>query len=235
MTAVAAPLILALAGLVELPARPAEAAGEAGPGEAPGLVLTRVETFGAADALGERLRLFDPAPLFLPFSRERLMPNAEGLREAGGGEAGLLFSPRLRYQDGRELRRLLSPAMPTNLAMAEELAGSRWFSGLARTAAQEEAGPRAGVVAVRVKVFRFGTGQLVLDQRFNADSGLAEGGWRPFQLMMLVNEVGTMGYPSIIAGSGVDDVHEKIRGLLGRDWGRSLRLRPGNYRLEVSL
>jgi hypothetical protein len=55
------------------------------------------------------------------------------------------------------------------------------------------------------------------------------------RLMVLVNEVGGVGAPSIIAGSGVDEVDERIRGLAGREWVPASRLRPGIYRLEIGL
>lgn len=233
VAAVGAPLIFALAGMIELPAPPSlEKAVELG--KAPELVLTRLDTVRSTDALGERLRLFDPTPLFLPVSGDGFMTKAEALRDSSGGEVVRLFPPRLRYDDGGELTHLLCPPAPTTLAAAVELARLHWFNGLTRTM-PDEAGSAAVPAGARVKVFRFGTGELVSDKAFAVDPGLAEGGWRPLKLMMLVNEVGAVGSPSIIAGSGVDEVDEKVRSLIGREWGRALRLRPGNYRLEISL
>lgn len=233
IAAVGAPLLFVLAGMIELPAPPRPEKATVS-GKAPRLVLTRVETVRSTDPLGERLRLFDPTPLFLPVSWDGVMPKPESLRDSSGGAVVRSFPPRLRYEDGRELTRLLCPPTPTTLAAAVELAGPRWFSGLARTL-PDESTPAVVSATAQVKVFRFGTGELVSAKAFAVDTGLAEGGWRPFKLMILVNDVGAVGSPSIIAGSGVDEVDEKLRGLVGREWGRALRLRPGSYRLEISL
>lgn len=202
-------------------------------GLAPGLVLTRVSTLRSSDTLGERLRLFDPTPLFLPVSWDGFMSRSELLSDSGRGEVLALFSPRLRFESGRELTQLLAPAVPTPQSAAVELAQTRWFSGLAKTFG-DDAGPSLDPAAVRIKVFRFGAGEQILDKAFEVDSELADSMWGAVKVMLLVNEVGVVGSPSIVVGSGIDEIDEKLRALVGREWGRALRLRPGNYRLEIS-
>ena len=234
--AAGAVLVFTFAGLVELPDLPRRgiAAGASGEFRAPGLVLTRAETTRAEDVLGERLRLFDPTPLFLPVARDGFAPRAEAVRDSGDGQVAREFAARLSYDEGRELTSILRPASPSVPAAAAGLAAPRWFEGLARTAADGVPGPLP-TPAARVKFFQVGTGELVLDKAFDLDSTLADGGWRPMRLMVLVNEVGGLGAPSIIAGSGVDEVDERIRGLAGREWVPASRLRPGIYRLEIGL
>ena len=226
-------MIFTFAAFVRLPAPPAKK-NVAMSGLAPGLVLTRVDAMGSSDTVGERLRLFDPTPLFLPVSWDGFMPKSEVLRDTSRGEVLALFSTRLRYENGGELTRILAPAVPTPLSAAVEIAGTRWFGGLARTFAEITASA-VGPAVARIKVFRFGTGEQVLDKAFEVDTELAENIWGPLKVMLLVNEVGVVGSPSIIAGSGIDEIDEKFRALLGHEWGRALRLRPGNYRLEISL
>lgn len=234
--AAGAVLVFTFAGLVELPDLPPRgiAAGASGEFRAPGLVLTRAETTRAEDVLGERLRLFDPTPLFLPVARDGFAPRAEAVRDSGDGQVAREFPARLSYDEGRELTGILRPAALSVPAVAAELAAPRWFEGLARTTADGVPGPLA-TPAARVKFFRVGTGELVLDKVFGLDPKLADGGWGPLRLMVLVNEVGAVGAPSIVAGSGVDEVDERIRGLAGQEWVPASRLRPGIYRMEIGL
>lgn len=234
--AAGAVLIVTFAGMVELPDLPRMgiAAGASGEFRAPGLVLTRAEATRADDVLGERLRLFDPTPLFLPVAREGFAPKVEAVRDSGEGEVARPFPARLSYDEGREVVDILRPAIPSVPAAAAELAAPRWFEGLASTATDGARGPVA-TPSARVKFFRFGTGELILDKAFDLDATLTDGGWAPMRLMVLVNEVGGVGAPSIITGSGVDEVDERIRGLAGREWVPASRLRPGIYRMEIGL
>ncbi len=229
-------LVLASARMTGLPEAPRARGPDASESRfpAPGLVLTRADAARASDALGERLRLFDPTPLFLPVDRGGFVSEPEGLREAGGGEAVRLFPPRLRYEEARELVARVRPSVPVLAQAAAELAGPRWFEGMARTVenASTEAMRRA---TARVKMLRIGAGDLVVEKLVTLPDDLADAGGRPMRLMVLVDEVGEVGLPSILAGSGAEGVDERIRALAGRDWVPAARLRPGIYRLEISL
>jgi hypothetical protein len=57
--------------------------------------------------------------------------------------------------------------------------------------------------------------------------------WKPLVLIVLVDANSRCFTPSITSGSGIDEVDEKIRWIVGHELLPTLRLRPGMYRLEV--
>jgi hypothetical protein len=67
----------------------------------------------------------------------------------------------------------------------------------------------------------------------NELSGLGLANWRPLELSLLVTPAGMMARPSIVTGSGADDVDQKIRALVVDELLFKVRLRPGIYRILV--
>lgn len=216
-------------------------------GHPPELVLAGAEAAAPRGVVGERLRLLDPAPLFLPL---RVGAGLSGGREPrlaeSTGTVGAVFPAILRYNEAADLRALLRPSAISNpVEVASILLEPRWFEGLARDGSPDGGLKSADSTAVssrpvaaierafQVRVFRVSdkAPQAVVD--WGAPGDIAVELWKPLKLMVLINSSSRWTTPSIISGSGIDEVDEKIRWIVGRDLLPTLGLWPGLYRFEV--
>ncbi len=224
-------VLVALASRVNVPSPGGPPRARFGGRAAPSLVITRTERLPADDALREQLYLLDPGPLFMP-ARES---GSEEMTEAGrDGRSVEEFAPALRFfSDTAPARGILRPAAPASAeAAAQALAEPRWFRGLARV--DEAASVTANAArAARVDVYLVGTAERVAAVDVAKVSGLDDVAWRPLMFSVLVNEAGSLAPPVVVVSSGVDEVDERFRSIVGRELLPTLLLRPGIYRLEV--
>lgn len=223
-------LLFFLAKQVRVPAPPLSGSGK---GKAPELVVTRIERLPVGTALREKLQLLDPSPLFMPGGESEGLAGAEGVPGHAEGNVTGDFPPALRFSQTAPAAGILRPEMPaTPLAAAERLAGDRWFDGLARQddAAASEA---SAVRAARVEVYALGEAERVAAVDLAKASGLGGTAWRPLTLTVLMDAAGAVTRPVVATSSGIDEVDERIRWIVGHELLPRLRLRPGIYRLEV--
>ena len=224
-------LLVALAAGVNVPSSPLRPdLGERG---APELVLTRVERLPAGTALKERLQLLDPSPLFMPVAGSGGLGGPEGMPGHAEGNVTGDFPPALRFAATAPAAAILRPQVPaTPLAAAGKLAGGRWFDGLARQGDASVA-EQGAVRAARVEVYALGEAGRVATVDLAKVSGLGAASWRPLTLTVLLDAAGAVTQPVVATSSGIDEVDERIRWIVGHELLPRLRLRPGIYRLEV--
>lgn len=199
----------------------------------PTLVLTRVERLPVGGELRERLWLLDPRPLFLPVGRGGAGGAPGPLSGRNPSAATGSIAPALRFADRAPAKEITRPPLPSSPAeAASQLIERRWFRGLARQEAAAEAA--AGEMRVaRVEVCRLNESESVAAADITTAHGIGPGVWRPLTLTVLVGAAGAVGYPTLVSSSGVDEVDERIRWIVGRELLPRLPLRPGVYRLEV--
>ena len=225
-------LIGAKAGRVDIKPEPERTvAGERL--DTPTLVLTRVERLPVGGELRERLWLLDPRPLFLPDDRGGVGGAPGPLSGRNQSPATGPIPPALRFADRAPAKEITTPSLPASpAAAATQLIERRWFRGMARQEAVDGAG--VGEIRVaRVEVYRVDESESVAAADITTAAGIGPGAWRPLTLTVLVGAAGSVGHPTLVSSSGVDEVDERIRWIVGRELLPRLPLRPGVYRLEV--
>lgn len=224
--------IVWMAGAVSVPAAPPGSG--LGERHAPALVLARTDRLAAGDAVRERLWLLDPSPLFLPSANNVVGPGPEVIADRPGGEIAKSFPADFSFGPDKPTSDILRPGSLSKsaAAMAARLAGNRWFDGLARRTDPLEEGATAVRVA-RVEVYRVGEAGPVATMDISSAEGLASAFWRPLELNVLVDIAGAVGQPVVASTSGVDEIDERIRSIVGRELLPTLLLRAGIYRLEI--
>ena len=198
---------------------------------APGLVIVRVERLPREGALREQLFLLDPSPLFMPARESSMAATMDG---GEGGRVVDTFAPALRfYPEVGPARQILRPTTPAEpAAAARQLAATRWFSGMARSGEEAQAVPRA-TRAARVDVYLMGNSERLAAVDMAEVEGLVNVAWRPLVLSVLVDTVGSIAPPAVVVSSGMFEVDERFRSIVGRELLPTLLLRPGVYRFEV--
>lgn len=231
-------LLVLLAGFVSVPSGAESAEGKAR-GDLPELTVTRLDWLPAGGEVRESLRLLDPTPLFMPDGRITYAATSISMEiaERPGGDVTEPFAPALAFSDIGPAREILRPVSPgTPLEAVASASGSRWFEGLARvdeTSLPAEDGPPSLVATGGVDVYRRGEGRRLVSTELPADAALAGVVWQPVELDVLINAAGVVAAPTVIAGSGVGEVDERVRVLVAQEIVPRLRLRPGAYRLVV--
>ncbi len=223
-------LLFVLAKQVRVPTPPFSSMGK---GTVPELVMTRIERLPTGTALREKLQLLDPSPLFMPTGESEGPGGPEGVPGHAQGNATGDFPPALRFPQTAPAAGILRPEVPaTPLDAAEKLAEKRWFDGLARQS--DAAASEASAVRVaRVDVYALGEVERVVAVDLAKASGLGGTAWRPLTLTVLMDAAGAVTQPVVATSSGIDEVDERIRWIVGHELLPRLRLRPGIYRLEV--
>jgi len=204
-------------------------------GGTPALVVTRMEWLPVAGPVRERLRLFDPTPLFMPGGVETGFSQGAGgdVARSGGGvteaEDPVLVFPELSPAGG--MVRGSAPDSPG--AAAEFAASSRWFEGLARSGVDGAAGAGEHFAAPRLDVYARGASAKLASLALPAVLDSLGTAWQPVELSVLINAGGVIASPVVTSGSGVDEIDERVRAVVKQDLLPRLRLRPGAYRLVV--
>jgi hypothetical protein len=200
---------------------------------APGLVISRVDRLPAGGGLREQLSLLNPSPLYMPAADRP--EGLSGLPERPGGRAAELFSPRFAYAERSPGSGILRPLSPgTASAAAEALAAPRWFSGIARSGELTALPSPPAARAALFTVYTLGASEAKAAFNLAADAVLGSVAWNPVEMTVVVNSVGAVSWPNMIASSGEERVDERVRELVGRDFLSKLSLRPGIYRIEVA-
>lgn len=222
-----------LASKVRVPASQAGMAAVPEGRAAPGLVISRVDRLPAGGGLREQLWLLNPSPLYMPAADRP--EGLSGLPERPGGRAAELFSPRFAYSErspGSGILRSQSPG--TASSTAEALAGPRWFSGMSRSVELAALPSPLAARAARFTVYALGASEAKAAFNLADDAVLGSVAWNPVEMTVVINAVGAVSWPNMIASSGEERVDERVRELVGRDFLSELSLRPGIYRIEVS-
>jgi len=199
----------------------------------PNLVIVQLDRIPRADGTRDRLELLDPTPLFMP--RREL--GADGapttLDEQSGGSVAELFPPALSFPGQGAGRNVLAPKPPDSALRAMDIVtGPRQLAGLGRADLTAN-GSSLKSRAARLEIYRGEevTPEISMDVSEWSGPGLAN--WRPLELSLLVTPAGVIARPSIVTGSGADDVDQKIRALVVDEWLIRVSLRPGIYRILV--
>ncbi len=205
-------------------------------GHAPELVVARRDRLPEGNEARELLWLLDPGPLFLP--GEEASSPARGDREPGriGSEAGQGFPAALTFPLVRPARDVLRPRPPENaLTASATLSAGRWLEGFARQddADGEITADLSVARAARVEVYRVGGAGRVATVDIARAEELTRGAWKPVEWGVWVAGAGGVGAPVVVVSSGVGEIDERIRWIVGRELLPTLRLRSGVYRLEA--
>ena len=201
---------------------------------APALSIVTVEGLPVDGALRERLVLSDPQPLFLPAGNSVALTEPEPAGALSGGRAAGAFPPALYFADSAPARDVLRPLAPASPAEAASwLAATRWFSGLARQGEAEASPPGAVNRVATVEVYRANESGRIVAMDITRLEGLDARVWKPLMLTVLIESAGAVTQPAVAVSSGVDEVDERIRWIVGRELLPTLSLRPGMYRLQV--
>lgn len=229
---VGAMALVTLAGWVTVPSSALPPSTEFGGGRAPDLRIQAIADRPEQALLREQLWLMDPAPLFLPVEGA-VWSEEPGVRPNSGVVGPI--PPALRFPARAPARLLLRPESASSpAATAAQLAEPRWFDGLARgdVGVEKSTGQRVA----RVELYRSSDaeGNQPLAQ-YDLRQPRLQGAdlWRPMILSVLVNPVGVVAEPIVVLSSGITEVDERIRWIVGRELLPTLLLRPGVYRLEV--
>lgn len=202
---------------------------------APGLVITRVERLPAGGALRERLQLFDPSPLFMPDPGFSDSGVTQSIPQRPDGKLTGPFPPIFAFPFPETLPAhgiLRSEPPATALVAADRLAAIRWFDGMARMEAPDVSGVPA-TRAARVEVYRMGEAKRQAAVDIVKAAGLGEMTWKPLELSVIIDASGAVAQPVVTTSSGVDELDERIRWIVGHELLPKLLLRPGIYRFEV--
>ena len=199
--------------------------------KSPSLVISRADRLPAGGGLREALWLLDPSPLYMPVV---VRVGTSGLPERPGGQAAEMFSPELIFAERRPGNAILRPKTPaTFAAAADELAGPRWFDGMTRSGAVDDALLIPRVRAARLNVYRFGVADAEVTADLVTDAVLSSTAWGPVELTVVIDATGVVSRPTMLNSAGEERVDERIRDMIGRDFVKKLSLRPGIYRIEV--
>ncbi|TAG31698.1 MAG: hypothetical protein EAZ36_02920 [Verrucomicrobia bacterium] len=198
------------------------------------LTIVKEDTIPAGGGLRERLRLFNPEPLFFSVETGGEASGPEALVFQQSSAVLGLFPSRLPAGKGSPAFDLSYPTERlSSETTAAKLTDLKWFMGLAREI-DPELGEAPPPRAARVEVSRVGESRPVAAMDLVRAVGLEGALWSPCTLTVLVSSSGIVGKPQIEVGSGADEIDEKIRSLLARDLLPNLNLRPGVYRLQVA-
>lgn len=186
-----------------------------------------------ADGTRDRLELMDPTPLFMPGGERGAGATPDSIGGQSGGAVGKVFQPAMSFVERGAGRTVLLPAAPGSaLEAMEAVTETRSFESLSRTE-NPVAKPSLKTRAARLEIYPGGDtapGTVMdLDQLPGSDSP----SWRPMELSLLVTSAGTIVRPSIVSGTGVDEVDLKIRAYLNDELLLKAALRPGFYRILV--
>jgi hypothetical protein len=199
----------------------------------PTLVITRLERLPVGSELRERLWLLDPQPLFLPDERGDMAGSPGLLGGRRESVATRSVPPAFHYPESAPARGISPPQVPASPAIAAvQVMDTRWFRGMARQEAADR-GEASAIRLARVEVYPADDREVVAAADITSASGIGPGVWRPLTLTVLVNATGSVGQPTLVTSSGVDEIDERIRWIVGRELLPRLPLRPGIYRLEV--
>lgn len=190
---------------------------------------------GQETTMGERLKLLDPTPLFLPspLSSSQLdYPRAEG-----DAEGAILkdYEPRLVAADwyapdggGLAQARPLPGAMDVIGATEIRLP----FLGLGRDELKAGKLPRRWALA---SVYSLKSRAVVeqLDLPPPVAAGFPDTLWSPMEFLLLTEADGIVGGAELLAGSGIPEVDEYVLNTIKSTFALGGGLRPGIYRLVV--
>jgi hypothetical protein len=90
-----------------------------------------------------------------------------------------------------------------------------------------------GVRAARLTLYKQGASRAEAVFDLVADTILGGVAWKPVELIVVINAIGAVSGPTMAVSSGEEQVDERIREVVGRDFLSRLSLRPGIYRIEV--
>lgn len=200
----------------------------------PDLIVTRLDWLPAGGEVRESLRLLDPTPLFMPGDRMRGAAMAsDGVVERPGGGVTESVPATFVFAETAPARGVFRSSLPNSPAgAAERVASSRWFEGMARTDGGVSPGSDHAAGA-RMDVFLQGAATPLAGIELPAEPALEAELWQPIELSVLVNAVGAVTAPVVMAGSGVGEIDDRVRVLVKQELLPRLRLRPGVYRLVV--
>jgi hypothetical protein len=190
-----------------------------------------VPTLGLGSGATDEAELLDPRPLFLP-TRWNVQPQHLPVGVAHEpGTAFAAFEPKLLFDENALALNfpavVATPARPVEALAVGTL--PRPLLGLGRVdLAAEPLADRGGFAEVSA----VGTGEPVLGQAL-PEAAPPAGDWAPLEFLVGVNEMGLIGPPQLVQGSGNEAVDGYFRAFLAENFRLGARLRPGFFRVRI--
>ncbi|MDP2136503.1 MAG: hypothetical protein Q8J74_01485 [Candidatus Didemnitutus sp.] len=199
------------------------------PGPEPFVRLAGAGVDRADVVLRERAEFFDPAPLFIPTSRNYGQGQLPARLVKQPGQVFTIFGSKLIFADGG-----LSSYGTENLAVTESVVEILGRANEAPFAGMGETGLVRKFVSDRsafMQIKQLGDGELT----YITLSGLLlpRADFAPLEFIVAVGPAGITGGPLLSLGSGRDEIDIFFRDYLAKTYRIGSVLAPGRYRITI--
>lgn len=200
-----------------------------GAGTEPFVRVSGPEQGGRDRAVRERAELFDPAPLFLPTSRNFGQGPLPARLAKQPGQVFADFGAKVSFAEGGlEAFGAETLASPESLAEVLSRSNEVPFAGLG------EAGGRRPQLPTREAVLQIKRmGEKGLSEVVLAGIGVPDSDFAPLEFVVAVGPAGLIGDPILTSGSGRDRVDAFFQDYLVKTYRLGARLEPGRYRVMI--
>jgi hypothetical protein len=199
----------------------------------PGANLIALNSKGGDKALLDQATLLDPRPLFLPTPFNTSQPSLPISTRREPGQVFPLFGSKLTFVEANaDLRFPPAVTAPEDPAKALEVGHTaNPFFDYGR---QDDTATAVPARVAYLEVLQAKTGHRMLTQPLvGVDSPALQADWHPMELLAVVDRNGLVIRPTIVSGSGNDEVDSFLRNFLAKGFRLGEHLTPGIYALRV--
>ena len=198
------------------------------------VAIARTDNKGGNLALQKQVELYDPMPLFVPTTINSSDPALPASLRREPGKVFKAISPQLTFREYE-----MDVVFPAPIAIPKDAveamhAGETVNPFLAFGRINYPYTPLPKRLAF-IEVVQAKTGRTVLAAPLNAEptAPLPSVDWLPLELVVAIEPSGMVGAPTVISGSGFEEIDDFFRAFIGKLFRLGARLPPGFYILRI--
>jgi hypothetical protein len=197
------------------------------------LKILELNDLGLNTAIGEKLSLLDPSPLYIPIANRGININPEYDLVDLQGTVEVNFPDQLIFPRKHPDRFLVENSLPVPLAKTlSDLHRKFWFLGMPRiNHALQTTTLDSRPLEMMVKIL--GQNQTLQIVNLSASEVFKGAEITPLKLIIIIDEVRPVGLPMLTAGSNSGDIDDEIRLLVAKALIHQCVLNSGVYEISI--